>query len=68
MRPAKEFSAACEHFGETSNLELSFSRLIFAISKGEPSIEPHAYHTGIIQTNSSSLSSVSGFSSSSIVM
>ena len=31
MRPAKEFLAAREHFGETNNLELSFPRLIFAM-------------------------------------
>ena len=31
MRPAKEFSAAREHFGETNTLELSFPRLIFAM-------------------------------------
>ena len=66
MRPAKEFPAAREHFGETSTLELfSPSNLCDAISKAEPMIEPHAYHTGIIQTYSTSLSSVSGFGSSS---
>ena len=31
MRPAKKFPAIREHFGETSTLELSFSRLIFAM-------------------------------------
>ena len=29
MRPAKEFPAAREHFGETSTFKLSFPRLIF---------------------------------------
>ena len=31
MRPAKEFSAAREHFGEISTLEYSFPSLIFAM-------------------------------------
>ena len=70
MRPAKEFPAAREHSGETRTLKLSFtpSNLCDAISKAEPPIEPRAYHTGVIQTYTTSLSSVSGFSSSSIVM
>ena len=55
MRPAKEFPAAREHFGKTSTLELFFPHLVFAISKAEPSIEPRACHTGIIQTHSESL-------------
>ena len=69
MQPAKEFSAAREHFGETSTLNFFFpSSLCDAISKAEPLIEPCAFHTGIIQTCDVSLSSVLGFSSSSIVM
>ena len=69
MRPAKDFPAVHEHFGNTSTLELSFplSSLGDAISKAEPPIEPRAKHTGIIQMYSTSLSSVSGFGSSSIV-
>ena len=31
MRPAKEFTAACERFGVTSTLELSFCRPAFAM-------------------------------------
>ena len=69
MRPAKEFFAAREHFGETSVLKLfSPSNLSDATSKAEPPIKPSAYHIGIIETYSISLSSVSGFSSLSIVM
>ena len=73
MRPAKEFPAAREHFGETSTFELSFphgtpSNIWDAISKAEPPIEPRAYHTGLIQTYNTSLLSVSEFSSSPIVM
>ena len=50
MRPAKEFPAACEHFDETSLLQnfLFPSNLCDAISKAEPPIEPHVYHTEII--------------------
>ena len=31
MRPAQEFPAAREHFGEIGTFELSFPRLIFAM-------------------------------------
>ena len=31
MRPAKEFPAAREHFGETSTIKHFFPRLIFAM-------------------------------------
>ena len=64
MQPVKEFAT----IGKTSILELSFpSNLYDATSKARPLIEPLAYHTEIIQTYSTILSSVSGFSSSSIV-
>ena len=69
MRPAKEFPAAREHFGDARTLKLfSPSNLCDTISKAQPPIEPCAYHAGITQLYSTSLSSVSGFSSSSIVM
>ena len=40
MRPAKEFPAACEHFGETSTFKHFFSpsNLCDAILKAEPLI------------------------------
>ena len=64
----KEFSAARKHFGETSAPELFYSsNLCDAISKAVQPIELRAYHTGIIRTHSTSLSSVSEFSSSCIV-
>ena len=69
MRAAKEFPAARDHFGETSTLKLfPSSNLCDTISKAQPPIEPSAYHAGITQSCSTSLSSVSGFTSSSIVM
>ena len=60
MRPAKEFPAAHEQFGETSRptgiLEPFFpSNPCDAISKAEHPIRPRAYHTRIIQTYSTRL-------------
>ena len=49
MRPAKEFPAAREHFGETKQATLEFFfpfNLCDAMSKAEPAIEPRVYHTG----------------------
>ena len=49
MRPAKEFPAAREHFGETKQATLDFFfpfNFCDAISTAEPAIEPRAYHTG----------------------
>ena len=69
MWPAKEFPAAREHFDETSRPTLevfSPSYLREAMSKAEIPIEPRAYHTGIIQTYSTSLSFVSAFQGSAV--
>ena len=46
MRPAKEFPAAREHFGETSTLKL-FPRLIFAIRYQK--LSPRLNHARITQ-------------------
>ena len=70
MRPAKEFFAAHEHFGKTSTLELSFSHLIFAMLCQK--LNPQLNHARITQESNKPMVeaflSVSGFTSSSIVM
>ena len=47
MRPAKEFPAAREHFGETSTFKLSFPRLIFAMRYQK--LSPRFNHARITQ-------------------
>ena len=64
MRPANILSRP------VSTLKLSFSppSLRDAISIAERLMKPRAYYAVIVQTHNASLSSVSRFSSSSIVM
>ena len=70
MRSAKEFPAAREHFGETITVELSLPRLMFAMrcQKLSPRLNYGRITQASYKRTVQSLSSVSGFSSSSIVL
>ena len=69
MRPAKDFPEAREHLGETSTLELSFSRIIFTMRHQK--LSPRLSHARITQESYKPIVqaflSVLGFTSSSIV-